>query len=73
MLSLAAMRATPMKSRKIEPQIGADQFSDEEIARRYEATLKRVLATPPKHRTTKGEKENPPKTRGRPKNMPSAK
>jgi hypothetical protein len=44
-----------------------DQYSDEEIARRYEATLKRVLTTPPKHRTAKGEKANPPKKRGRPK------
>jgi hypothetical protein len=44
-----------------------DQFNDEEIARRYEATLKRVLATPPKHRTAKGEKANPPKKRGRPR------
>jgi hypothetical protein len=44
-----------------------DQYSDEETARRYEATLKRVLSTPPKHRTSKGEKANPPKKRGRPK------
>lgn len=42
------------------------KFSDEEIARRYEATLKRVLTTPPQHRTAKGEKANPPKKRGRP-------
>jgi hypothetical protein len=41
-------------------------FSDEETARRYKATLKRVLTTPPKHRTGKGEKANPPKKRGRP-------
>jgi hypothetical protein len=42
-------------------------FSDEEIARRYETTLKRVLTTPPQHKTAKGEKANPPKKRGRPK------
>jgi hypothetical protein len=42
-------------------------LNDEEIARRYEETLKRVLTTPPKHRTGKGEKANPPKKRGRPK------
>jgi hypothetical protein len=45
-------------------------YSDEEIARRYEATLKSVLSTPPKHRTAKGEKANPPKKRGRPKKEP---
>jgi len=44
-----------------------DEFPDEEIARRYEATLKRVLTTPPQHRTAKGEKASPPKKRGRPK------
>jgi hypothetical protein len=43
-----------------------NQYSDEETARRYEATLKRVLTTPPKHRTAKGDKANPPKKRGRP-------
>jgi hypothetical protein len=42
-------------------------YSDEEISRRYEATLKSVLATPPQHKTAKGEKANPPKKRGRPK------
>jgi hypothetical protein len=41
-------------------------YSDEEIGRRYEATLKRVLTTPPQHRAAKGEKANPPKKRGRP-------
>jgi hypothetical protein len=46
-----------------------DQYSDEEIARRYDATLKRVLTTPPKHRMAKGEKANPPKKRGRPKKV----
>jgi hypothetical protein len=44
-----------------------EQFTEEEIARRYKATLKRVLTTPPKHRTAKGDKANPPKKRGRPK------
>jgi hypothetical protein len=43
-----------------------EHYSDEETARRYEATLKRVLSTPPKLRTAKGEKANPPKKRGRP-------
>jgi hypothetical protein len=42
------------------------EFTDEEIARRYEATLKRVLTTPPKHRAGKDEKANPSKKRGRP-------
>jgi hypothetical protein len=49
-----------------------DQFTDEEIARRYEATLKRVLSTPPKHKTATGEKANPPKKRGRPKKESNA-
>jgi hypothetical protein len=44
-----------------------DVYSDEEIARRYEETLKRVLTTLPKHRTAKGDKASPPKKRGRPK------
>jgi hypothetical protein len=43
-----------------------DEYTDEEIARRYEATLKRVLTTPAQHRTAKGEKATPPKKRGRP-------
>jgi hypothetical protein len=47
---------------------GPNAYSDEEIARRYEATLKRVLSTPPQHRTAKGDKANPPKKRGRPPN-----
>jgi hypothetical protein len=37
-----------MKSRKVEPQIGDDQFSEEETARREDAALKRILSTPPK-------------------------
>jgi hypothetical protein len=41
------------------------KYSPQEIARRYEATLKRVLTTPPHHRTAKDEKANPPKKRGR--------
>jgi hypothetical protein len=45
----------------------SQDFTDEEIACRFEATLKRVLTTPPQHRTAKGEKANPPKKRGRPK------
>jgi len=43
-----------------------EAYSDEEIARRYEATLKSVLSTPPQHKTAKGDKANPPKKRGRP-------
>jgi hypothetical protein len=50
-----------------KPDKSQDTYSDEEIARRYDATLKRVLTTPPQHRTAKGEKVNPPKKRGRPK------
>jgi hypothetical protein len=46
-----------------------NDFPDEEIARRYEATLRHVLTTPPKHRAAKGEKANPPKKRGRPKKV----
>jgi hypothetical protein len=37
-----------MKSRKIEPQISDDQFTDEETARRRDAALLRALSTPPK-------------------------
>jgi hypothetical protein len=48
------------------PRSTEETYSQEEIERRYEATLKRVLTTPPKHRTAKGEKANPPKKRGRP-------
>jgi hypothetical protein len=44
-----------------------DQFSEEEIIARREAMLKRMLSTPPQHRTAKGDKESPPKKRGRPK------
>ncbi len=43
-----------------------EDYSAEEIARRYEDTLKRVLTTPPQHRTARGDKANPPKKRGRP-------
>jgi hypothetical protein len=45
----------------------SDQYTEEETIARREAMLKRMLATPPKHRTAKGEKANPPKKRGRPK------
>ena len=47
------------------------QYSDAEIARRYEETLKRVLTTPPQHRTAKSDKANPPKKRGRPAKIKS--
>jgi hypothetical protein len=42
-------------------------YSEEETIARREAMLKRMLSTPPQHRTAKGEKANPPKKRGRPK------
>jgi hypothetical protein len=42
-------------------------YTEEETIERREAMLKRMLSTPPKHRTAKGEKANPPKKRGRPK------
>ena len=45
----------------------ADQFSDEEAQRRYQATLKRVLSTQPQPKPKKpGDAEFPPKKRGRP-------
>jgi hypothetical protein len=44
-----------------------DHFTEEETIARREAMLKRMLSTPPQHRTAKGEKANPPKKRGRPK------
>jgi len=43
-----------------------DQFTEEETIARREAMLKRMFSTPPKHRTAKAEKANPPKKRGRP-------
>jgi hypothetical protein len=43
-----------------------DQYPEEETIARREAMLKRMLSTPPQHRTAKGEKANPPKKRGRP-------
>jgi hypothetical protein len=49
-----------------------DHFSDEKTVARREAMLKRMLSTPPKHRTAKSDKASPTKKRGRPKNMPSA-
>jgi hypothetical protein len=73
MLSLAAMRETPMKSRKIEPQICADQFTDEEIARRRDEALLRALSMPPKphsemklgkRKANLGAKASPAKKRG---------
>jgi hypothetical protein len=44
-----------------------DTYSDEETIARREAMLKRMLSTPPQHRSAKGDKTNPPKKRGRPK------
>jgi hypothetical protein len=40
-------------------------FTDKESARREDAVLKRVLSTPPKHKTAKDDKANPPQKRGR--------
>jgi hypothetical protein len=41
-------------------------YTEEETIARREAMLKRMLATPPQHRTAKGDKASPPKKRGRP-------
>jgi hypothetical protein len=40
-------------------------FTDKETARREDAILKRVLSTPPKHKTAKDDKANQPQERGR--------
>jgi hypothetical protein len=65
-----------MKSRKIEPQISTDQFTDEEIARRRDDVIRRMANTPPKpHSEMKIEKRkakvsqkvSPPKNAGRSK------
>jgi hypothetical protein len=50
---------------------GPDAYSEEETIERREAMLKRMLSTPPKHRTAKGEKTNLPKKRGRPRTRKS--
>jgi len=44
-----------------------DQYTETETIARREAMLKRMLSTPPQHRTAKRDKANPPKKRGRPK------
>ena len=44
----------------------SDELDDKEIARRYQATLKSVLATPPQPKPKKAGDANPPKKRGRP-------
>jgi hypothetical protein len=41
-----------------------NEFADKETARE-DAVLKRVLSTPPKHKTAKDNKANPLKKRGR--------
>lgn len=38
----------------------------DEVQRRSDATLKRLLSTPPDHKTKKAAPANPPKKRGRP-------
>jgi hypothetical protein len=48
------------------PKQSDDHFSDEEIARRYQATLKSVLAMPPQPKPKKASETSPPKKRGRP-------
>jgi hypothetical protein len=57
LLVILAMAKTP----------DSERYTEEETIMRREAMLKRMLSTPPKHRTAKGEKVNPPKKRGRPK------
>jgi hypothetical protein len=52
-------------ARRVEA--AAPDYTEEETIARREAMLKRMLSTPPQHRTAKGEKANPPKKRGRPK------
>jgi hypothetical protein len=42
-----------------------NEFTDKETARREDAVLKRVLSTPPKHKTAKDDAANTPKKRGR--------
>jgi len=42
-----------------------NEFTDKETARREDAVLKRVLSTPPKHKTAKDDATNTPKKRGR--------
>ena len=41
-----------------------NEFTDKQTGRREDAVLKRVLSTPPKHKTAKDDKANPPKKRG---------
>ena len=48
----------------------SDQYTEEETIARREAMLKRMLSTPPQHRTAKGDKASPPKKRGRSKEEP---
>ena len=43
-----------------------EQFSAEEAALRYRATLSRILSTPPQPKLTRDDALNPPKKRGRP-------
>jgi hypothetical protein len=42
------------------------ELSEREIERRSDATLRRLLATPPQPKTKGADKANPPKKRGRP-------
>jgi len=48
-------------------EAAAPEYTEEETVARREAMLKRMLSTPPQHRTANGEKASPPKKRGRPK------
>jgi hypothetical protein len=49
------------------PKFSDEQYGEEETIARREAMLKRMLSTPPQHRTAKDDKANQPKKRGRPK------
>jgi hypothetical protein len=69
----------PHKAVSMAKQKDTDQFSDEEIARRRDAVIKHMLNKPPKphsemkigkRKAKASTKANPPKKRGRPKNMP---
>jgi hypothetical protein len=54
----------PRRLEAVSPE--SDQYTEEETLARREAMLKRMLSTPPQHRTAKRDKANPPKKRGRP-------
>jgi hypothetical protein len=49
-----------------DPRQVESEFSDDEAARRYQATLARVLSTPPHPKPARDGAASPPKKRGRP-------